>query len=203
MDLTEMMAADASNAKKSLTAADEDLQAVGILANHQHWLETRLDLGIVSSISSLDPSIGELEAALKAKKEELTKIKEVSLPNALEKFGISELRLVDGSLVSVKEEVYAGITEDNKEPAFKWLRATGNDGIIKNDVNCAFGKGQDAEAKQLIDMLIVQGYSFTNKFSVHPSTLKAFVRKQLEAGSPIPTDVFSIHVKKVATVKAK
>lgn len=201
MDLTEVMAGDA--AKRIVVPTDEALKTVGDLANAQYLLETRLDDDVISELESSFPSIPELEAALKKRKEELAKIKEVELPNAIEAFGLSEVKLLDGSLVSIKEEVYAGITEEHREPAYTWLEKTGNDGIIKNEVKLPFGKGQDAEAKQVIDLLTDRGFSFTNSRSVHPQTLKAFVKKQLEAGNPIPTDIFSIHVKKVASIKKK
>jgi hypothetical protein len=110
--------------------------------------------------------------------------------------------LLDKSTVRIKEDVYAGITEENREAAFEWLETTDNDGIIKNEVKCAFGKGQDEQAKQLLELLEKNGHSFTNTRNVHPQTLKAFVREQLKEGLPIPTDLFSVHVKKVAEITA-
>ncbi len=164
-------------------------------------LESRLDVAIVSEIELLDPSIPELEEILKRRKEELSSVREFELPNAVEAVGLMEIRLLNGSSVTIKEDVYAGITEENREDAFKWLEETGNSGIIKTEVKCPFGKGQDAEAKQLVDLLGSQGFSFTNSRTVHPQTLRAFIKRQMEDGKPVPTDIFSVHVKKVASIK--
>ena len=200
MDLSQMMAED--SAKQAIKApTDEALRTVSDLANKQISLESTYEEAIVYQLLKMEPSVLELEEALKRKKEELAKIKEFDLPNALESIGMTEFKLTDDTKVTVKEEVYAGITDENREGAFKWLYDTGNDGIIKNEVKCPFGKGQDGSARELVELLTLQGYSFTNSRTVHPQTLKAFVRGQLEDGKPIPTDVFSIHVKKIATIK--
>ena len=199
-DIAQMMAQDAQQAIPVPT--DEKLKMVSDLANRQVYLEANYREDQVLTLIAMDPSVLELEEALKQKKEELAKIKEFDLPNALEAVGLTECRLTNGGLVSVKEDVYAGITEENREGAYSWLAETGNDGIIKNEVKCPFGKGQDAEAKALAEMLTQQGFSYTNSRTIHPQTLKAFVRKQLEDGQPIPTDLFSIHIKKVASIKS-
>lgn len=199
MNIHELMAEDAATKVKIPTNAD--LASVADLADKLLYLEGLYrDVG-VQRVLDLSPSVPELEEALKRKKEELSKIKELHLPEALANFGLSEIKLLDGSKVTVKDDVYAGITEENREAAFSWLSGTGNEGIIKNEVKLPFGKGQDAEAKQLIDILNDRGYSFTNSRGVHPQTLRAFVRKQLEEGKPIPMDVFSVHIKKVASIK--
>ena len=184
MDIAELMADDAANQAMRLPK-DDELKTVAELANEQIRLE-----GLVA----------EQELALKVLKEQLTRVSELSLPAALEAFGLTTVTLLDGSKVTVKENVYAGITEENEEAAFEWLEATDNDGIIKHKVECNFGKGQGAEAQALMTTLSTYGYSFTNARTVHPQTLKAFVRKQLEEGLPVPTNIFSIHIKKVASI---
>jgi len=184
VDIAGLMEDDAASQAMRLPK-DDELKTVAELANEQIRLE-----GLVA----------EQELALKVLKEQLTRVSELSLPAALEAFGLTTVTLLDGSKVTVKENIYAGITEENEEAAFEWLEATDNEGIIKNEVKCPFGKGQDAEAKRLVDLLSSQGYSFINARTVHPQTLKAFVRKQLEEGLPVPTDIFSIHVRKVASI---
>lgn len=202
MGISQMMEED-SRQTPIKVPKDEDFKTISELANRQLLLENNHEQRIVDTILACNPSVPELEDALRRKKEELSKLKEVDLPNAVESFGLSEFKLLDNSVVSIKEEVYAGITEENKKSAFEWLEATDNDGIIKNEVKCPFGKGQDAEAKQLVDLLAGQGFSFTNSRTIHPQTLKAFVKRQLEDGKPVPTDIFSIHIKKIAVIKTK
>jgi hypothetical protein len=183
-DLLQEMASDAAEQAMRLPS-DDGLRIVADLANEQLRLQQL---------------VCEQEAALNDLKEQLTEVSEVDLPSALEALGVASVTLSDGGCITIKESVFAGITEKNKEAAFEWLEATDNDGIINNAVECNFGKGQDSEAQRLTELLSSQGYSYTNTRSVNSQTLKAFVRKQLEEGLPIPVDVFSIHVKKTALI---
>lgn len=185
MDLTKLMAEDSARKEVHLPS-DDELQTVGELANKQLMLEEK---------------VAKAKQDLKDLEDQLTNVREVALPKALESYGLTSVTLLDKSRIIIKEQVHAGITEDNREAAFEWLEATDNDGIIKNEIKCPFGKGQDAEAKKLADLLASNGYSFTNSKSVHPQTLKAFVRQQLENGLPVPTDVFSIHIQTIAVIE--
>jgi len=185
MDLSQLMSDDSAKQAVHLPS-DDELKTVGELANEQ---------------LSLEKLVAEQELALKELKEQLVQVREFTLPAALEAFGMMSITLLDKTKGNIKEDVYAGITEENREAAFEWLEATENDGIIKNEVKCPFGKGQAAEAKRLGELMSSQGYSCVNTRTVHPQTLKAFVRKQLEEGLPVPTDVFSIHIKKVASIE--
>lgn len=183
--LLQEMASDAAEQAMRLPS-DEGLKTVASLANEQLRLQTL---------------VCEQEAALKDLKEQLTKVSEVDLPAALETLGVASVTLSDGGgTVFIKESVFAGITEERREAALEWLEATDNDGIIRSTVECDFGKGQDAEAQRLTELLSSQGYSYVSSRSVHPQTLRAFVRKQLEEGLPIPMDTFSVHVKKTAII---
>lgn len=201
MSLLDQMQQDAADRIKIPT--DEDLQTVGELAREQVRLESRFNDHVFGQLVAINASVPELEAALAEAKDSLSNIKENKLPNAVEQFGLTQFKLSDGSTVTIKEEVYAGITEDNKPAAFGWLKSTGNEGIIKHNITCPFGKGEDSAAETLIEKLDSLGYTYTNTRSVHPQTLRAFVKKQLEAGTPIPLDLFSIHVKKQSTIKLK
>jgi hypothetical protein len=182
-ELSDMMAQDAAQTRRAPN--DEDLKVVSDLANEQLRLENEVE---------------EQGAKLKTLTEQLAKVRELDLPNALEKFGLLSITLLDKSKIVIKEDVYASISAEHHDQAMEWLEVTNNDGIVKNDVKVPFGKGQDAEAKQLVDLLTAQGYSFTNTRNVHPQTLKAFVRRQLEEGLPVPTDIFSIFTKRVASI---
>jgi hypothetical protein len=186
MDLSDLMSSDAEEIALKHLPTNDDLQSVSALANEQLRLENL---------------VAEKELELANAKEELAKVVEGDLPRLFESFSLSEIKLLDGTKVLIKEDVYAGITEENKPAAFGWLEETGNDGIIKNEIKLPFGKGQDEEAKVAAKILTDNGFSFTNSRSVHPQTLRAFVRQQLADGRPIPTDVFSIHVKKVSKIE--
>ena len=186
MDLSEMMESDAQEQVARHFPTDEEMRTVAELANEQLRLEKL---------------VSDRELELRTIKDQLAKVREVDLPKAFEAFSITGVKLLDDTTVNIKEEIFSGITEENKSAAFAWLEETGNDGIIKNEIKVPFGKGQDADAKVASELLTTAGFSFSNNRSVHPQTLKAFVRTQLADGEPIPTDIFSIHVKKTAEIK--
>ena len=47
----------------------------------------------------------------------------------------------------------------------------------------SFGQGEDDLAKELVVSLSKQGFIPEEKEAVHPSTLKAFVKEQIESGN--------------------
>lgn len=133
------------------------------------------------------------EDELKVAKEELRKVSEVAIPNAMAEVGMTEFKLVDGSKITIKQEIYASIPADNKEPAFNWLRRTGNEGLIKNVISCQFGKGEDAEAMAAAQALVELGLRPEQQQTVHPMTLKAFLKEQMEKGVDVPLTDFGAY----------
>jgi hypothetical protein len=104
-------------------------------------------------------------------------------------------------VVSVKADVKTSITEANKPAAFAWLREHHFDGIIKMAVSLSFGKGESAAAELAVKTLHEAGYEPTQAESVHPATLKSFVKERLEDGDNIPIDVFGIFEFKQSKIK--
>ncbi len=129
---------------------------------------------------------------LKELNEDLRDIVERKLPEAMESAEMTEFTLEDGSRVSIKPAYYAHITADHKEEAFAWLRANNLDGLIKNDITLSFGKGDDAAAQEALAVVDGAGWAHKDKQHVHPQTLRAFVKEQLEDGQDIPMEVFGV-----------
>src|SRR5262245_7945492 len=93
--------------------------------------------------------VAEAEAALKREKAALQKIEREDLPELLREVGLEELKLEDGTVVSVKNEFDCGLSEERKPAALQWLRDKGYGGIIKHHVGVSFGKDQVAIADKL------------------------------------------------------
>lgn len=181
--LAKMMA---QAANRPIAICDEDLRSVVKLANEQ----TRLEELFAAQQALADET-----------KVELTKLVEVLLPNKLQALGLSSLTLSDGREISIESEVYATISEEKRAAAFAWLTSTGNDGIIKHEYVCPFGKGQTDEVKAFEELLNAAGVSFKSKRFVHPQTLKAFVREQLKSATKgFPLETFSVFEKKQSVV---
>jgi hypothetical protein len=130
------------------------------------------------------------EAKLVELKEKLKQLQEVDLPLAMAEADVSNVVLADGRKLTIKNEVYASIPKDKTRDAFRWLNDHGFGDIIKGDVKITFGRGQEEMARGLFDELDHRGLHPLLNQTVHPSTLKAFVKEQLEKGTNIPLELF-------------
>ncbi len=167
-----------------VTPTSEQLVNIAELAAQQDDIEQRL------------VRYAEIAKELKA---EHKKISEELIPTAMSEVGMQKFTLENGVTVSVDKGVYASISKKNEPNAYKWLRETGNEDIIKNEIKVRFGAGEDSLAEQLEATLNDEfGIAYDQKASVHPGTLKAFVREELAEGSDIPHDLFGIFEFKVA-----
>jgi hypothetical protein len=178
---------DFEEAATELTnVGDKDLKAVADLVRQQLVIERRIE---------------DLEDELKRAQQNLAKISQEILPEALAEHGLSELKMEDGSKITVSQFIQAHISKEKQEDAFDWLREHNFDDLIKNVVSLEFGKGEDDHARDVMETLTNRGYWPQNKQSVHPSTLKAFVKEQVEKGAEIPSDLFGIFIGKKAVIK--
>tara|TARA_R100001244_G_scaffold47804_1_gene42623 strand:+ start:2237 stop:2812 length:576 start_codon:yes stop_codon:yes gene_type:complete len=163
------------------------------------------ELSVVSNLANKQLQVGselaELEGAVKAKKEELRLISEQELPDAMQAAGLNEIVLSSGEKISIGEFYSAHISKANQEVAYQWLTANGHEGLIKNEVSLRFGRDESEVVKETVSNLKARGLSPEVRQSVHPSTLKAFVREQLTSGNDIPTEPFGIYIGTKATIK--
>tara|TARA_Y100000361_G_C11094418_1_gene308248 strand:- start:244 stop:765 length:522 start_codon:yes stop_codon:yes gene_type:complete len=158
---------------------DKQLKVVADLAKYQDTLETK---------------IKRAEEDLATLKEQFKQVSQVDLPEALAETGLSEVKLVDGTKITVQQFYNASIPKDKTDEAFKWLRDNDHADLIKNTISCDFGRGEDGDAKILKESLTNSGLSFTDKVGVHPQTLKAFVREQVESGQKLPLDLLGVYI---------
>ena len=144
-----------------------------------------------------EDEIAELEEQLKKKKEEADHIGSRVIPELLAEQGLSELKLQDGSKVSVRKEFRCTLPKDldKRDAAYKWLRDQGLGDIIKNNVSVTFGKGEDDKAKQLLDLAVENGFQPSQKSDVAWNTLTALFQERVESGLDMPSDVFSTWIK--------
>lgn len=157
---------------------------------------------LVRTLRNLEDQIADSETHIKALKAEKHKLSTELIPSLMAEMGTERID-VDGVAVTVKPIVHASISEENREKAFAWLRENGHDDIIKNDVVLSFGKGQDNVVKALIEDLREDGFRPEHKVHVHPMTLKAFVREQLEKGAALNLDLFGAYVLNTAEIRRK
>ena len=157
----------------------------------------------VQKMESLVKEIEGIEENLKKKKKDLDVISAEVIPTMMSEMGLSQLKLMDGSMIDVKPFYNATITVANRESAFNWLRQNGLGDIIKNEMVVSFGRGEDNKAAEYAELAKSQGLQPAQKLKVEPMTLKALVRQRIEAGEEMPTEIFSIFVGNKTTIKRK
>lgn len=186
--LAEQMATDAGN----IQVSDESLNKISSLALRQVVLEDEL---------------AELEQKLKDKKDDLLRVAERELPDAMSEIGMEEFKLNDGTKIAVKRTFAGTITSKNQATAHKWLRVNGHGDLIKHTATVKFIKGQEEKAVALFKQLKKAGLVYTDKEAVNHQTLQAFVREQMtavqEEGAEFPQELFNVFPVQKATVKRK
>jgi len=147
--------------------------------------------------------IDELNGKMKVLKEDYTRLTMEDLPDLMTEVGLSELRLQDGSLVAVRQEVSCAITEAKRRVALDWLVENNFGGLIKTELTITFSSGERDAAEELLGNLADEEgmeQRMEMKEAVHPATLKSFVKERMESGEAFPMELFGVHPYNVASV---
>ena len=152
-----------------------------------------------------EDEISDLEEQLKKKKEEADYISSSVIPELLAEQGLSEIKLSDGSKVSVRKEFRATIPKDEarRESCLQWLRDQGLGDIIKNNVIVSFGKGEDDKAEQMLNLAAENGFQPQQKSDVAWNTLTALYQERVQAGLDMPSESFSLWIKDKTKITRK
>jgi len=163
------------------------------------------ELSLVSALANkqleLAKELGELESAVKAKKEDLRLTSEQELPDAMQAAGLTQIKLSTGENITISEFYNAHISKANQEIAYKWLLDNGHQDLIKNEVLLKFGREETAVVDETVAALKSRGLAPEIRQSIHPSTLKAFVKERLTTGNDIPTEPFGVYIGTKAIIK--
>ena len=145
---------------------------------------------------NLDSEIENMEETIKELKRERDLLSSETIPTKMQELGINETTMKDGSKVTVKEGFHCRIPKAREDEALQYLKQEGLGDIIKNQVSTSFGTGEDNMAGDLAGY-IEQNFGITPdvKKSVHPSTLKATLKKRHEEGLTDPDDLFGIFIR--------
>ena len=171
----------------------------------------KIDVAMSSDITNSCNKLLETQKKIEATEEELKKLKDVettlseqTIPNLMQKAGVELIKLEGGVSVEVKPFYSARIPASKSEEAFQWLRDNGHGDLIKNQVSLEFGMKQDNEAKSIIEELKSKGLPVKQKTTVHPSSLRGFVREQIQdLGKDVPADLFGTYVANKTKITTK
>ena len=171
----------------------------------------KIDVGMSLDITDSCNKLLETQKKIEATEEELKKLKDVettlseqTIPNLMQQAGVELIKLEGGISVEVKPFYSARIPASKSEEAFQWLRDNGHGDLIKNQVSLEFGMKQDNEAKSIVEELKSKGLPVKQKTTVHPSSLRGFVREQIQdLGKDDPADLFGTYVANKTKITTK
>lgn len=123
------------------------------------------------------------------------------IPQAMAEIGMSKFSLSDGTQVQCVPFYNVSINKENEAQAFEWLRNNTYGDLIKNQVQFNFGPGQDHVADLLMKWGQQQMVNYSAKETVHPQTLKAWGKEQLEKGKALPPELFNLYVGQTTKLK--
>ena len=147
------------------------------------------DLGeACNELDNVRMTIAERKAEIKQLEEREFQLENEVIPSMIESAGVKSLTLMDGSKVSVKDQLRANITMENEDYCFSRLQELGLDDVIKNEVKLTFGRGQDSDATNLMSELQDRGLYPSNKKAVAWNTLSKLVEEQIAKGSMTSVD---------------
>lgn len=166
-----------------------------------------------------------LTRQLKECSEAIIKLQETLIPEAMTAEGADKVAFSTGDTLSLKDIIRAGIpTEsaiekqfdpvakkelvDRRKTALAFIRKTGGDAIIANEVTIELGKLPEGKVKEAIKKLEkLQLGQVQYAQSVHPQTLLAWLRETLaKLGNKMPEEAkkaFGLYQAKAAVLKIK
>ena len=142
----------------------------------------RLQL-LVNEYDTLADKIERAEQVLKELQTAFNKVSMEEIPSLLGGAGLSEIRLADGRKVTVKAEISASVTDPG---AFaQYVTDRGDDYLLKTTME--LGKLPDNVLSALRKLLATELELYPEiKQSVHPQTLKKYIREITGAGKEDP-----------------
>ena len=173
-----------------MSMLEEDANEETKLKNLGTELHTVAEM--VVELQNMDNRLALLEQQTKDAKAERYKMVTETLPALLAELNMNEIKMDDGSVLTVKQVVAGSIKVDDRPQAYQWLRDNGHGDLVKHVESVAFGAGEDnvaQETKELLSAHLAKntsGLAVDDKETVHNQTLNAFLRKMNEDGEEIP-----------------
>ena len=147
------------------------------------------DLGALSRAVELlqarQKEVDDAEDRLKKLKRDLRDVSENIIPEMMDNLGMAKITLASGQELSIKESIQASIPLNMRDAANIWLEGNGHGDLIKTSLTVKFAKGRKQDALAAKKVLEEFGVAPSLSEGVHPGTLKAWVREELNQGQAI------------------
>lgn len=177
-------------------------------ANNSEPVEqTALDraLKLAKQLDDEALEVDRLTAELAEAKRKKLRTEREDLPALMKELGLKDFTLESGARIECRSDFDCAITAARKNQAFAWLIKNGFGGLIKTQVIAEFDRGEVDAARAYAEAAAeaFPEHPPYENLTVHPQTLKAFIREQREKGAEgakIPSDLFGIFEYDIAKI---
>lgn len=128
--------------------------------------------GLADMQLALEQDIKLLEKDLEMKKQQLNKVSIEAIPTLLKSTGLSQVKLADGRLITVKDDINVTIADQQK--FLDWLQETQQDDIVKTMFKV--DRVESTVLRNIFDFFISNEIPYEADRGVHPQTLKKFFK---------------------------
>lgn len=132
-----------------------------------------------------------LEAELRRAQKVRDTIKREEIPDAMAAVGVTSFT-TNSSSFRLKDVLSVRPAKARRPDVLRTLESMGDGDLIKNTVTVAFGRGEDGDARELVQHLEKSGRMAEQVRKVEPATLKSWVRKRLAKGDAIDHELFGV-----------
>ena len=170
-------------------------------------MEVQALMALGQQALNLQTEVESIEAQLKEKRESLRKMLEDTIPSAMIEAGAEAITLTGGASVSLAQIFSCSIPAmgsiskakpDQRKAllarlngALAWLRKNKGGGLIKSTL--VIDLENDKQARELSTNLKKQGFIPVISKTVHPGSLKSFLKEKWANDVEIPTDLFDVY----------
>lgn len=145
-------------------------------------------------LAEFEDKKGKLEEELKYVEQRIKDLSTRSIPDLMQTINLTELRLTDGRKIAVRPDIVASVSKERMPQVLEWLHAHNAQAIAKQKLMVDINNLTETERAALTQAVENLGARPTIDASIHPSTLRAFVKEQLEQGTPdFPRELFGVH----------
>jgi hypothetical protein len=141
----------------------------------------------------------DLELQLQELSKRIQKIERDDLTDLFSQVGISGVDVeADGNHPPFRAErktVYtAKIPDEKRIEALHWFEEAGHGDLVKSVIDITFGMHEYEKRLAVMKLLKDNNVEYYTNESVHSSTLKAFVKREIIKGHIIPYDLLGIYI---------
>ncbi len=174
-------------AAKPVSKATQDLLAAMNEDANQPVSEDKLERvrDEIKKLRELEFENAGMSERIKQNSEKIQTLKNKTLVDLFDNVGITNLGIApDGNLpqydIVLDDYFHANIPAENQERAYKWMKDTGNEDLIKTSFTIEFGLGEDKDAVKFEKLLDKNSIAYSKKQGVPWNTLTAFVKEQFK-----------------------